>query len=79
MKRQFCDAYSFRTFLYNLPDRLLCHTVAPDVARLVYLAEDAALVNISSFQPLVQFRDGLAVVGLAVIRLERGSRAPVAR
>ena len=57
MRRQFCDAYSLRTFLYNVPDRLLCHTVAADVARLVHLAEDEAPVNISSFQPLVQFRD----------------------
>jgi hypothetical protein len=57
MRRQFCDAYSLRTFLYNVPDRLFCHTVAPDVARLVHLAEDPAPLNISSFQPLVQFRD----------------------
>ena len=57
MRRQLCDAYSLRTFLYYVPDRLLCHTFAPDMARLVHLAEDAALVNISSFQPLIQFRD----------------------
>ena len=40
-----------------MPDPLLCHALPPDAAHLGNFAEDPATVNLSSFEPHLQFPD----------------------
>jgi hypothetical protein len=47
VKREFCHANSFRTFLHNVPNRLFCHALAPDTAHLVHFSKDPASINLS--------------------------------